>query len=79
MSVYFTPVERKIYELVVTRPRTTTELIAAIWWIHPQDAPQRNNIKAHVWHMNQKLKARGERIKSLRGTHQEEPYQLVRL
>jgi hypothetical protein len=55
-----TPIPRKIYELVKRRPRTVSELIAEIWWIHPQDAPQRSAIKAHVWHANQRLK--GERI-----------------
>lgn len=72
-----TPIEKQIYELVSKRPRTATELIAQIWWIHPQDAPRRSNIKAHVWHLNQSLKNRGEMIRSVRGTHQEEPYRLV--
>ena len=59
-----TPIEQQIYELVRKRPRTTQELIAQIWWIHPQDAPDPSNIKAHVWHLNQALKTRGERIAS---------------
>ncbi len=53
-----TPIERQIYEMVRKRPRTATELIAAIWWVHPQDAPQRANIKAHVWHLNRELASR---------------------
>ena len=57
-----TPIERQIYELVRKRSRTVDDIIAQIWWIHPQDAPQRNNIKAHIWSINRKL--RGERIRS---------------
>lgn len=74
-----TPIEQQIYELVRKRPRTATELMAAIWWIHPQDAPQRANIKAHVWHLNRTLKPKGEIIRATRGSHQEEPYRLIRL
>lgn len=76
MDVKLSPIERQIYEAVAKRPRTTSELMELIWWMHPQDAPQRNNIKAHVWRLNQKL--RGERIASRRGTRQEEPYRLIK-
>lgn len=57
-----TPIPQQIYDLVRVRPRTVDELIAAIWWIHPQDAPRRSTIKAHVWHANQRLKPFNQRI-----------------
>jgi hypothetical protein len=74
-----TPIPQQIYDLVRRRPRTKTELIAAIWWIHPQDAPDPSTIKAHIWHANQTLRNRGEAIRSTRGTHCEMPYRVVRL
>ena len=74
-----TPIERQIYDLVRRRPRTASELMALVWQLHPQDAPDRSNIKSHVWHMNRELRARGEMIRSVRGSHVEEPYRLLRL
>jgi|HubBroStandDraft_2_1064218.scaffolds.fasta_scaffold618831_1 hypothetical protein len=56
-----TPIGQQIYDLVKRRPRTADELLALIWQIHPQDAPRRSAIKAHVWHINRRLK--GYRIK----------------
>jgi hypothetical protein len=46
--------------LVKRRPRTVAELHAAVWWVHPQDAPKRNAIKAHIWLLNRELV--GERV-----------------
>lgn len=57
-----TPTQQQIYDLVRRRPRTADEIISALWWVHPQDAPKRSCIKAHVWHLNQRLKAHGERV-----------------
>lgn len=74
-----TPIPQKIYDLVRKRPRTKTELIEQIWWVHPQDAPMPSVIKAHIWHANRVLKPRGEKIAGARGHRVELPYRLVRL
>jgi hypothetical protein len=74
-----TPIPAQIYELVRRRPRTKSEIIDAIWWLHPAEAPQPSAIKAHIWHANQVLKARGEKIISTRGMHTEMPYRVVKL
>jgi integrase len=71
------PVPQQIYDLVKRRPRTARELIAEIWWIHPQDAPKLRSIKAHIHLLNRRLRGRGEQIKSTRGAHCEMPYRLV--
>ena len=47
--------QRQIYELVKKRPRTVDELMAALYWLHPADAPDRTVIKAQVWHINRRL------------------------
>lgn len=76
-----TPIPQRIYDLVKRRPRTCSELIAAIWWIHPQDAPDRSAIKAHVWQANRALRSTGQRITADRGgSHDrgEQPYRVVR-
>lgn len=56
------PIPRQIYEAVARRPRSTSELIALVWWLHPQDAPHKSTIKAHVWRINRAIRDRGERI-----------------
>ncbi len=85
------PIEQQIYDLVRIRPRTRSELMALIWWIHPQDAPHPSNIKAHVWRINRKIRRWGETIHSTRGGYRgwvmghrrhpayyiEQPYTLV--
>lgn len=59
------PLKQKIYDLIRKRPRTVREIMDSIWWIHPQDAPQRDCIKAHIWQINRKLI--GERIVGEKG------------
>ena len=70
-------IRNEIESLIRRRPRTKTEIIAAVWQLHPQDAPRPSAIKAHVWHINQRLS--GERITAERGHHIETPYRLVRV
>lgn len=72
-------IREQIYELVKKRPRTASEIIAAIWWVHPQDAPDRSAIKAHVWLLNQQLN--GERVVGEWGgmAGRESVYRLVKL
>lgn len=77
-----TPIPQQIYDLVRRRPRSPAELIAAIWWAHPQDAPAPSAIKAHIWHANQVLRQRGERIVGSWGGaydgHRDSRYRLVK-
>lgn len=73
------PIPQQIYDLVRRRPRTASELLAEIWWVHPQDAPHRSAIKAHIWHANRVLATRGEKIQATRGHHCETPYRLTQL
>jgi hypothetical protein len=74
-------ISQQIYDLVRRRPRTADELLALIWQIHPQDAPDRSAIKAHVWHLNRRLQ--GERIRGEWGGatdgNREGLYRLVKL
>ena len=78
MPPRLTPVQQQIYDLVRRGPKTATELMGFIYWMHPAEAPHRSTIKANVWHMNQRLRARGECIRAERGRHRETPYELHR-
>lgn len=64
---FLTFTQQLIYELVSERPRSTKELHALIWAIYPQDAPPYSVIKAHVWHLNKKLKLFGLEVRAPRG------------
>lgn len=57
--MHLTKTQKQIYDLVKQRPRTPRELIEAIHWQHPQDMPDIFVIKAHIWHLNQKLRSQG--------------------
>jgi hypothetical protein len=78
--IRLTRTQQLIFDAVRRRPRTVSELINLVWWIHPQDAPQRSTIKAHVWHLNRRLRPHGLAVRSARGgNHQRDvvPYQLI--
>ena len=73
-----TPLQAKIYDLVRKRPRTCSELIRGIWYLYPQDAPNKDVIKQHISAMNKRLRPRGYEIRARRDAQRAEtPYELV--
>jgi len=72
-----------IFDAVKRRPRTVKELIEIIWWPHPQDGNP-DTVKAHVWHLNQRLRSAGLKVRALGGGNGKEmklerEYRLVKL
>jgi hypothetical protein len=65
-----TKTQELIYQLVKRRPRTTAQLMDLIYWMHPQDAPHKDVIKAQVWHLNQVLKQTNQRVCGVRSANQ---------
>ena len=74
-----TPTQQTIYEMVRERPRSPQDLMDAIYWIHPQDAPKRSCLKAHVWHLNRRIKLLGEVVRGSWGGSRENRDSLYQL
>jgi len=69
-----------IYDAVKRRPRTVSELVEIIWWPHPQDG-KRETVKAHVWHLNQRLRPCGLMVRARleSSISDEREYRLVKI
>lgn len=58
-----TKTERRIYLAVQKRPRTAEQLRNAVWFDRPDGGPEsRHAIYTHVYHLNRRLRACGERV-----------------
>jgi len=62
LSVKLTPIQLQLVRLLTRHERTVDELMELIYWLHPAERPNRKTIKAHIWHLNQRLRAAGLRV-----------------